>query len=102
MPEVAAIEALEEAGIVGKAANEAIGSFRYRKDTGKGYDVACEAYVYPLLALEQRLTWKEKGQRRVGWYPCAEAAKLVSDPGLSKILKAVAADPGMLGGIDDC
>ena len=93
---VAALEAEEEAGLVGVPADTALGFFDYDKDTGKGYAVACRVYVYPLLVLEQRLAWKEKGQRQIGWYSIAEAADRVSDDGLSDILRNLAADPDRL------
>jgi 8-oxo-dGTP pyrophosphatase MutT (NUDIX family) len=96
LSQVAALEAEEEAGIVGIVADTSVGSFDYQKNTGKGYAVTCRVYVFPLLVLEQRLDWKERKQRRVGWYPIAAAVDRVSETGLCKILRKLAADPDRL------
>ena len=98
LDQVAALEAEEEAGLIGIPADTSIGTFDYQKNTGKGYAITCRVYVFPLLVLEQRLTWKERKQRRVGWYHITEAADRVSDAGLSKIIRMLAIDPGRLTG----
>jgi 8-oxo-dGTP pyrophosphatase MutT (NUDIX family) len=87
---VAAIEAMEEAGIHGIIAPEPAGSFVYEKRLDQGYAVPCNVLVFPLLACEQRLTWKEKKRRRLMWLPLDEVAKTADDRGLAKLLGQLA------------
>ena len=91
--QVAALEAAEEAGIVGKISHAAIGSYRYEKMLKQGYPMPCTVFVFPLLAIEQRLQWKERGQRQIKWYSPKKAAAKASDQGLSVILSQLAAAP---------
>lgn len=92
----AALEALEEAGIEGDLAAEPVGSFIYEKRLAKGYSVPCRTFVFPLLARQQQLDWKEKKRRRIAWLPLKEAAKLADDKGLSVLLKQLSRNPAGL------
>jgi 8-oxo-dGTP pyrophosphatase MutT (NUDIX family) len=82
----AAREALEEAGISGEVAREPIGFFRYFKGLRHGIQIPCKVYVFPLRVLRQRRTWPEKDERELRWYPLAEAAQLVEEPELRKLI----------------
>ena len=86
--EAAAREALEEAGVVGEVGNEAIGTYRYDKRRKSGAIVPCTVEVFPLDVTTQRKRWREKGQRKVQWFPAEEAAKTVSDADLGDIIRA--------------
>jgi 8-oxo-dGTP pyrophosphatase MutT (NUDIX family) len=83
--EAAAQEALEEAGIVGRPSKRPIGSYVYFKRQTAHFDV-CRVDVYLLAFTEQRTTWREKGQREAKWFGLDEAATLVEEPGLIKLL----------------
>ena len=84
--EAAAREALEEAGVVGEVASEAIGSYRYEKRRKSGASVPCNVDVFPLDVGTQRKRWPEKGRREVKWFPPEEAADTVSDADLRGII----------------
>ena len=83
--EAAAQEALEEAGIVGRPLKTPIGSYVYFKRQTAHFDV-CRVDVYLLAFTEQRKSWREKGQREAEWFGFDEAAALVEEPGLIKLL----------------
>ena len=85
--EVAAREALEEAGLEGQVARECIGSYRYEKVRRSGALVPCIVEVFPLEVTGQRKHWPEKGQRKMKWLPAGEAARLVSDLDLGLIIR---------------
>lgn len=97
--EVAALEAVEEAGLEGVLAEKPAGSFVYRKRHDRGYEVPCRVFVFPMLVCQQHLKWKEQDQRKLKWYPIVEAARLADDAGLSKLLNKLAKKPDRLSNL---
>jgi 8-oxo-dGTP pyrophosphatase MutT (NUDIX family) len=85
--EAAAREALEEAGVEGEVANEAIGAYQYDKRRKSGSSIPCRVDVFPLDVKTQRKRWREKGRRKVRWFSPEEAAKIVSDADLGDIIR---------------
>jgi 8-oxo-dGTP pyrophosphatase MutT (NUDIX family) len=83
--EAAAQEALEEAGIVGRPRKTPIGSYVYFKRQTAHFDI-CRVDVYLLAFAKQLKAWREKGQREAKWFGFDEAATLVEEPGLIKLL----------------
>ena len=83
----AAIEAYEEAGVVGKADKSALGTYDYEKRTEAG-DIPCRVTVFPLPVVRLEDEWPEKAQRRRAWYRLEEASGLVEEPELQAILRA--------------
>ncbi len=84
--ELAAREAYEEAGLLGRASREPCGRFSYMKrlDTGKTRE--CEVDVF-LFQVERELDdWPEKAERRRCWMTPAQAALLVGEGGLVELL----------------
>ena len=88
---VAAMEAFEEAGIIGRARLHPFGTYRYRKRLKGDKQIPCEVEVYLFDVAWQFADWPERGQREIGWFSVAEAARLVEEPGLGKLLLALAA-----------
>ena len=84
---VAAIEAFEEAGLIGKIAKKSFGRFHYLKRLKDGCELDCEVSVYPLLVERQADKWNEQGQRKVLWVTRKKACQLVDDDSLSKLLR---------------
>jgi 8-oxo-dGTP pyrophosphatase MutT (NUDIX family) len=82
----AAREAMEEAGISGEVDARALGSFHYMKEMKRGVGVPCRVSLYPLKVTRQRKTWAEKAARETKWYPVAEAAALVGEPELKRLI----------------
>lgn len=89
-PETAATEAFEEAGIKGKVAEQAIGSFEYLKtDKGKP-DRRCRVTVYPMRVEKDLKKWPEMDERRLRWLSPVEAAIAADDPGLAALILRLA------------
>lgn len=88
----AAQEAAEEAGVLGRVGAEPIGSYRYMKETQRGYDVRCHVFVYPLLVLHHSVAWDERSERTLRWVQLAEAARLADDRGLRTLLAKLSDD----------
>lgn len=82
----AAQEALEEAGISGEVAREPIGFFSYSKALRNNIAVPVRVDVFALKVTRQRRTWPEKDAREYRWVPVAEAAALVEEPQLRKLI----------------
>ena len=88
--EVAAREALEEAGVHGTVETEPLGTFTYQKVLKDGVEVACMVQVYALETAELAKNFKEKGERTLEWVSCDEAVKRVREPELRNIILAFA------------
>jgi len=89
--ELAELEALEEAGLVGKIEPEPIGTFRYPKILKNGSEVDCTVTVFPMLVIKEKKTWPEMRQREKRWLKIEKAAELAGDDGLSELLLDFAA-----------
>ena len=87
---VAALEALEEAGLLGKISKRAIGAYHYIKHMPNGAALACKVEVFPFRVEKQRKNWPERDQRMTGWFDPGEAAQLVDEPELSDLLRLFA------------
>ena len=72
--ELAAKEAFEEAGIVGKVGKQAIGAYSYDKD---GLELFVR--VFPLEVQTLLDDWPEKAERNRKWFSLAEAATLLDE-----------------------
>jgi 8-oxo-dGTP pyrophosphatase MutT (NUDIX family) len=83
--EVAAKEALEEAGLVGKAGRRCIGSFDFSRNRD-GYESTCSVDVYALHVERQLSTWMEMGDRSVLRCDLKTALSLVSTPALAELI----------------
>jgi 8-oxo-dGTP pyrophosphatase MutT (NUDIX family) len=82
----AAIEALQEGGLLGKIDKEPIGAYQYPKRLKNGAVLLCRVEVFPLRVARQRKSWPEKRQRVTKWFPRAEAALRVHEPELSHLI----------------
>ncbi len=85
--EAAAREALEEAGVTGRVANQPIGCFHYLKERKDGGGVPCSVDVFSLEVTGQLDDWPEKGAREISWLSPEDAAAKVSEPGLRQLLR---------------
>jgi 8-oxo-dGTP pyrophosphatase MutT (NUDIX family) len=84
--EAAAQEALEEAGVVGRVAPRAIGSYRYIKDYVDKPGVPAQALVFPLQVDRLLDEWPEQAQRQREWFTFEEARHAVEVPDLARLL----------------
>jgi 8-oxo-dGTP pyrophosphatase MutT (NUDIX family) len=83
----AAIEALQEAGLLGKIAKTTFGAFHYEKRLKNGAVLLCRVDVFLLRVSRQRKSWPEKDQRVTQWFSPTDAAQLVDEPELSALIK---------------
>ena len=88
--QAAALEAFEEAGVVGAVAKRSVGSFSYEKRLKNGGVVVCEVRVFPLEVRRQNKQWPEKQERVVKWLSAPRAAEKVKEPKLSAIILRLA------------
>ncbi|QRM56829.1 NUDIX hydrolase [Sinorhizobium sp. BG8] len=85
---VAEREAYEEAGVKGKVGKMSIGHYMYQKGLAEGLKVSCKVQVYALEVEDICKNYPEKGERRMEWVSCAEAARRVNEPGLKNLFLA--------------
>jgi 8-oxo-dGTP pyrophosphatase MutT (NUDIX family) len=85
----AAIEALEEAGVIGSVKRRPLGAFSYKKKLKSGKVIACEVQVFALKVKRQATRWLEKGERKLKWLPPTQAAKKVADDVLGTIIRSL-------------
>lgn len=87
----AAVEAQEEAGVVGAVCPTPIGSYRYRKRRGNGSSLMADVEVFPLAVQEELTEWKECAERERRWFSLSEAADNVNEPDLRDLIRSFAA-----------
>ncbi len=88
--EMAAREAFEEAGLVGRVQPTPLGAYRYHKRLASADPLLCEVAVFTMEVAELLETWPEQGQRRRHAFPPAEAAALVAEAELAALLLGLA------------
>lgn len=86
-PEAAAAqEAWEEAGVNGQINPCCIGRFGYQKGLSVNTSIPCAVAVFGLRVNSLAPSFPEVKARQRRWFPLAEAAGLVAEPGLSQII----------------
>lgn len=89
-PDAALYEAWEEAGVKrGRIAGKAKGSYRYRKRLQNGAERRCLVDVFPVKVDSVAGTYPESAVRQRRWVPRDEAANLVKEPELRRIIRAI-------------
>ena len=90
-PEVAAKEALEEAGLIGMIADHPIGSYSYSKRLHNGTLRPCNVDVFPMRVDRLLDDWPERKERERRWFALAQAAMAVEEGELVTLLLGLAA-----------
>ncbi|WP_249138260.1 NUDIX hydrolase [Phenylobacterium montanum] len=85
--EAAAVEAAEEAGLIGEIAQRPIGSYHYLKRLKKEQSKSIQVIVFPFRVEERVEDFKEQGERTARWFPYKEAAGLVAEPSLRRLIR---------------
>lgn len=91
--EMAAIEAKEEAGLIGSIDKKSIGTYNYKKRLHIFARITCEVKIYPLKVDQQLIDFPEKTQRTLHWLTIKEAAEQVSEADLAKLLLSLEHNP---------
>jgi 8-oxo-dGTP pyrophosphatase MutT (NUDIX family) len=85
--DAAAVEAAEEAGLVGTIDSLPIGSYNYVKRLKADNSIAVQVSVFPLRVQARVESWKEQGQREFRWFRYQKAASLVAEPSFRKLIR---------------
>ena len=94
LPEAAAQEAWEEAGVRGTVAEDRLGSYAAEKLMADGLSLPCRVQVYPLRVRDIADAFPEAGQRIRRWVRPADAAGMVREPELRSLLAGLGARAG--------
>jgi 8-oxo-dGTP pyrophosphatase MutT (NUDIX family) len=84
----AAVEASEEAGLLGKIEKKKLGSYHYRKRLKNGAMLLCSVDVFPMRVTRQLKNWPEMHQRVTQWFPWVTAAEQVAESELKELILA--------------
>jgi 8-oxo-dGTP pyrophosphatase MutT (NUDIX family) len=85
--QAAALEAKQEAGVIGRVDPTPVGAYQYWKRMKNAF-VPIHVTVYALEVEAELSDWKERRQRQRKWLTSHEAASLVDEPGLVSLLAA--------------
>ena len=80
-------EAWEEAGVRGEVEETAFGRYRYDKKLTKGLSAPVEVQVHLVRVEGLDKNFPERKQRQRRWFTPAEAAGLVDEAGLARLLR---------------
>lgn len=80
--ESAALEALEEAGVIGEILQDPLGNYKVKK-----WDGICEVLVYPMKVENETKQWLEDSFRERKWFSVDEAKEVIERGKLKKLLK---------------
>lgn len=84
LPETAETEAMEEAGVIGRASRRPIGTYTYEKRLARRTRVSVAVYA---VAVERMLEeWLEKGQREIAWLSPDAAAARAADAQIARLI----------------
>jgi 8-oxo-dGTP pyrophosphatase MutT (NUDIX family) len=86
-------EAFEEAGLVGEADREPLGTYSYAKRRDGGQPVMVEVRVFRLRVARLLADWPERAERTRRLVRPAAAAAMVAEPELAKLLRGLAGAP---------
>ena len=86
LPQSAAREALEEAGLDGLIGEEPIGFYNYQKLSRNGATEHLRVTVFAMQVTRQRKSWPEKAERVTRWMSVEDAAAAVDEAELKQIL----------------
>lgn len=84
----ATIEAMEEAGVLGKTLKEPAGTYSYWKRLTNRF-VRVDVIVYLLEVTEELANWQEAKRRQRAWLTPADAAMLIDEPDLSTLVETL-------------
>ncbi|TSE13075.1 NUDIX hydrolase [Mesorhizobium intechi] len=85
----ATIEAMEEAGVLGKTLKQPAGTYSYWKRLANRF-VHVDVIVYLLEVTEELANWQEAKRRQRAWLTPVDAAMLIDEPDLSTLVKTLA------------
>lgn len=94
----AALEAFEEAGVIGDIDSHPLTEYRCLKLDDDGVAHPCRVTLFGMRVRGTLTHWKEKAERRRRWFDLPAAAEHLHDAELAAFVKRLAADPSGLAG----
>lgn len=94
----AAMEAFEEAGVIGEVLSHPLASYDYVKGDEDGAERHRRVTLFSLRVVGTLTNWPERGQRKRQWFSLAGAAETADDPELAEIIRAIRDEPQILVG----
>lgn len=82
----AAVEAWEEAGVIGKKEDRCLGVYSYAKRADEPADLPCLAMLYPVRVKSLAKIYPEHKERRRRWMSRKQAAAKVAEPELARLI----------------
>lgn len=92
----AALEAFEEAGVIGEVLPHPLGTYHYVKEGEDGATQYRRVTLFSLRVVGTLTNWPERGQRKRQWFSLSEAADMVDNRELARIICAIHDAPQML------
>lgn len=89
----AAQEAWEEAGVRGIPCPTPLGRYSYLKRRRTGRHRQLDVTLFPLAFVEQLPDWPERHQRATRWFALDDAAQLVDEPELKRLIRGFRRPP---------
>lgn len=83
----AAIEAWEEAGVIGKERKTCVGLYSYTKEAGKIGTFLCVVSLFAVKVKRTSQNFPERDLRKRKWVSPKKAASMVDEPELANILR---------------
>lgn len=92
----AAIEAFEEAGVIGDIGPNIVAEYPYLSERKDGAPLPCRVALFGFRVRGTLTHWQDAGRRKRRWFNVSEAAKLIAEPELAEFLAQLAEEPGIL------
>lgn len=92
----AALEAFEEAGIIGDIDPQPLTDFHYLKGHDDGSRENVKVTLFGMQVQGTLTHWQERGQRKRQWFRLDEAAARLDDAELAHFVRTLASDPSRL------
>jgi 8-oxo-dGTP pyrophosphatase MutT (NUDIX family) len=92
----AALEAFEEAGVIGDISPGTLTEYSYDKMLKDGAKLPCLVTLFGFRVRGTLTHWKEGNRRKRRWFDVSEAANLIDDPELANFVLALSDTPEIL------
>ncbi|MEO9338691.1 NUDIX hydrolase [Mesorhizobium sp. SB112] len=90
----AALEAFEEAGVIGDILLNPTACYHYLKAGKDGSLRRCRVTLFSLQVRGTLTNWPERGQRKRRWFALREAARMVDDAELAQVIRELVPSRG--------
>jgi len=85
----AAMDAFEEAGVIGDIQTRPLVDYTYVRQTAHGDLQQCHVTVFGLRVRGTLTNWPERAQRMRSWFDAEEAAEIVDNADLARAIRAL-------------